>query len=58
MKLDGDGVIKIGIMTDIHNNIMALDSMLRVFDNEKCDEIICCGDIIGIGPFQLVMIVI
>jgi len=44
-------MIKIGIMTDIHNNIIALNSILKVFKNEKCDEIICCGDIIGIGPF-------
>jgi putative phosphoesterase len=44
-------MIKIGIMTDMHNNILALDSMLKVFENEKCDEVICCGDIIGIGPF-------
>jgi len=44
-------MIKIGIIADIHNNVMALDSMLKVFENEECDEIICCGDIIGIGPF-------
>ena len=42
---------KIGIMTDIHNNIVALNSILKVFEYENCDEIICCGDIIGIGPF-------
>jgi putative phosphoesterase len=42
---------KIGIMTDIHNNIVALNSILKVFENENCSEIICCGDIIGIGPF-------
>jgi putative phosphoesterase len=42
---------KIGIMTDIHNNVVALNSMLKVFENENCGEIICCGDTIGIGPF-------
>jgi len=49
--LRGDAMTKIGIITDIHNNVIALDSMLKIFKNEKCDEIICCGDIIGIGPF-------
>ena len=44
-------MIKIGIITDIHNNIIALDSILKVFANDKCGEVICCGDIIGIGPF-------
>ena len=43
--------MKIGIITDVHNNVIALNSMLAVFEEEGCDEIICCGDIIGIGPF-------
>ncbi|QSX06502.1 metallophosphoesterase family protein [Sedimentibacter sp. zth1] len=42
--------MKIGIMTDIHNNIIALEEILKVFEKLKCDKIICCGDIIGIGP--------
>ncbi|MGH4050882.1 MAG: metallophosphoesterase family protein [Clostridium sp.] len=45
-------MIKIGIITDIHNNVVALESILKLFEYEKCDEIICCGDIIGIGPFR------
>ncbi|MCL2620198.1 MAG: metallophosphatase family protein [Defluviitaleaceae bacterium] len=42
--------MKIGIITDIHNNILALESVLKVFNDENCDGVICCGDIIGIGP--------
>ena len=42
--------MKIGIITDIHNNIMALNAILKKFQEENCDGIICCGDIIGIGP--------
>jgi len=38
-------------MTDIHNNIMALKTVLQKFQNEKCDGVICCGDIIGIGAY-------
>jgi putative phosphoesterase len=43
--------MKIGIITDIHNNLIALESVLECLNNEKCDKIICCGDIIGIGPY-------
>lgn len=42
---------KIGIITDIHNNVVALEAMLDVFEKEKCQKIVCCGDILSIGPF-------
>ena len=42
--------MKIGIITDIHNNIVALDAVLKAFEDTCCDRVICCGDIIGIGP--------
>ena len=42
--------MKIGIITDIHNNLIALESVLNEIEN-SCDFIICCGDIIGIGPY-------
>ena len=41
--------MKIGIITDIHSNIQALNAVLEEFDKHKVDRIICCGDIIGIG---------
>lgn len=41
--------MKIGIITDIHSNIQALNAVLNEFDKIKVDKIICCGDIIGIG---------
>ena len=43
--------MKIGIFTDVHSNVVALNTVLDFFGNESCNEIICCGDIIGIGPF-------
>lgn len=43
--------MKIGILTDIHNNVVALDSVLKVFSNLGCEKIVCAGDIIGIGPY-------
>lgn len=41
--------MKIGIITDIHSNIQALNAILNEFEKIKVDKIICCGDIIGIG---------
>ncbi|MDE5766402.1 MAG: metallophosphoesterase family protein, partial [Clostridia bacterium] len=43
--------MKIGIITDVHSNVIALDKVIQMFNAEKCDKIICCGDIIGIGPY-------
>lgn len=42
--------MKLGIITDIHSNIVALNEVLKIFEKIKVDKIICCGDIIGIGP--------
>jgi predicted phosphodiesterase len=42
--------MKIGIISDIHNNIIALKEVLGKFQSMACDDIICCGDILGIGP--------
>lgn len=42
--------MKIGVITDIHSNIQALNAVLDELDKIKVDKIICCGDIIGIGP--------
>lgn len=43
--------MKLGIITDIHNNLFALNTVLKYFAEQNCDKIICCGDIIGIGPY-------
>ena len=43
--------MKFGIITDIHNNLIALDTILEYFAQQNCDKIVCCGDIIGIGPY-------
>lgn len=42
--------MKIGIITDVHSNSIALNTVLNEFEKIKVDKIICCGDIIGIGP--------
>lgn len=43
--------MKYGIISDIHNNVTALRAVLKRLDQMNCQRIICCGDIIGIGPF-------
>lgn len=43
--------MKIGVIADIHNNVVALEAILDVFKKNGCSEILCCGDIIGIGPY-------
>lgn len=42
--------MKVGIITDIHNNCDALNAVLDKFASAKVEKIICCGDILGIGP--------
>ena len=42
--------MRLGIITDIHNNLTALKAVIEKLQKMKCDKIICCGDIIGIGP--------
>lgn len=40
--------MKIGIISDIHANKVALDAVLK--DMKEVDKLICCGDIVGYGP--------
>ncbi len=43
--------MRIGVISDIHNNVVALNTVLDRLYAENCEQIICCGDIIGIGPY-------
>lgn len=43
--------MKFGVITDIHNNYIALKTVVDKLNQFECDKIICCGDIIGIGPY-------
>lgn len=45
------GALKIGVLSDIHNNVVALGAILQEFKKEKCLKVVCAGDIIGIGPY-------
>lgn len=41
---------KIGLISDIHGNLQALNAILAYFDKVGCDEIIHTGDVVDIGP--------
>jgi putative phosphoesterase len=43
--------MKIGIISDIHGNLPALEVIINKFNEEKCENIYCLGDVIGIGPY-------
>ena len=41
---------RIALITDIHGNLEALESILEDIKVQEIDEIICLGDTIDIGP--------
>lgn len=42
--------MKIGIISDIHGNAIALKAVLEELNNQNIDKIICLGDLIGGAP--------
>ena len=42
--------MKIGVFTDVHGNLEALNACLERFEKEGVEKFIFCGDIIGYGP--------
>ncbi len=41
--------MKLGIISDVHANLEALDAVLKRFEVEKVDQIVCLGDVVGYG---------
>lgn len=39
--------MKLGIISDIHEDILRLQEAMGVFEKKKCDQLICLGDIVG-----------
>lgn len=39
--------MKLGFLTDIHEDVLNLEKALSILSKEKCDIVICLGDIIG-----------
>ena len=42
--------MKIGVISDVHNNLLALKTIIEKFKIEKVDKILCAGDLLGLGP--------
>jgi putative phosphoesterase len=42
--------MRIGLISDIHGNLLALDAVLEQLEKERIDRIICLGDV-AVGPF-------
>ncbi|HEY5596463.1 MAG TPA: metallophosphoesterase family protein [Candidatus Bipolaricaulota bacterium] len=40
-----------GIISDVHANLAALEAVLARLDDEGVQEIVCCGDVVGYGPW-------
>jgi len=41
--------VKIALISDIHANIDALETMLKRLESERVDKMVCLGDIVGYG---------
>ncbi len=42
--------MRFGIISDIHGNLLALESVLAELDAAGIDRLICLGDVVGYGP--------
>jgi predicted phosphodiesterase len=41
--------MRLGIFSDIHANLEALQAVLTAYENEKIDRFLCAGDVVGYG---------
>ena len=42
--------MRVAVISDVHSNLAALESVLEAVDAEEQDEIWCLGDLVGYGP--------
>jgi predicted phosphodiesterase len=43
--------MRIGIISDIHGNLQALEAVLADMESRRCDALCCVGDLVGYAPF-------
>ncbi len=43
--------MRYAIISDVHANLAALEKVLLRIESERCDQVICLGDLVGYGPF-------
>jgi predicted phosphodiesterase len=39
--------VRVAVITDVHEDVVSLKRALRMIEIEKCDQIVCLGDIVG-----------
>jgi putative phosphoesterase len=42
--------MRLAIISDIHCNLVALDTVLAKIETQRVDQILCLGDVVGLGP--------
>jgi predicted phosphodiesterase len=42
--------VRTAIVSDIHGNLEALQSVLQDIKSQGCDRVVCLGDVVGYGP--------
>lgn len=46
----GACAMRLGIISDVHGNRLALEAVLRSLDGLGVDRLVCLGDVVGYGP--------
>ena len=41
--------MRIGIFSDVHSNLPALEAAIKAYESERIDRFICLGDVVGYG---------
>ena len=44
-------MLRIGVFSDPHGNLPALKAALAYLEGAGCREFLCCGDLVGVGPW-------
>lgn len=42
--------MRLGVISDVHGNRLALEATLRTLDEAGIDRLVCLGDVVGYGP--------
>ena len=42
--------MKLGIISDVHGNLEALEAVTRLLRDKGATRFVCCGDVVGYGP--------
>ena len=42
--------MKLGLISDVHANIVALEAVMKKLEENEVDTIVCLGDLVGYGP--------